>query len=180
MKNARLIITKRCNRDCPGCCNKYATVMSGCKYIASLSELAYYDVVSVTGGEPMLDWRDTLRKILILRFCGVKTIYLYTALYRPEIENILPHVDGVQFSLHAEATFDDLWNFQLFQGLIRKYPGKSYRAFIDNKIGLNELVIKPNLWHRLEIKPWLTETDLLNLQPNGLPQNEELFCLTTA
>jgi organic radical activating enzyme len=154
--------------------------MAGCKFIDKLTELAGYDTVCVTGGEPMLDWRRTLSIITHLRFIGVKTIFLYTALYRDQIAYILPHVDGVQFSLHAEATFDDLWNFQLFQGLIRKYPGKSYRAFIDNKIGLNDLVIKPNLWHRLEIKPWLTETDLLKLQPNGLPPTEELFCLTSA
>jgi len=50
---ARVLITQDCNRNCPNCCAEYSTIMSTmcpCK----VEDMANYDELLITGGEPML------------------------------------------------------------------------------------------------------------------------------
>ena len=116
-------------RKCPGCCNTYTTVMSTAKFV-KLEEVTGYDEVCITGGEPMLN-------------VGVT-------------EMIIDKLDGIQFSVHAEATLDDMWGFQQFQDLIHAYPQKTFRAYIDPRIKFS-IKIEPHVWFRFEIKRWIEE-----------------------
>lgn len=98
-----------------------------------------------------------------------KTVYLYTAMYHPQIREILPVVDGVQYTLHAPLSRVDLDGFQKFQDDIRLVRG-SYRLYIDPSI-TTPIVICPNLWRRVEVKPWILEGAC------PLPPGETLFIL---
>ena len=171
---ARLMITLNCPRSCKGCCNDYPRIMGQARRISSLEELRDFPVVMITGGEPMINVDRTTDIIGQVRLVNPEAkIFLYTALYKPEIEQLLPKVDGIQFSLHEGATPADVDDFQRFQEIIRRGSG-SYRLYVDPRVEY-PIYIEPKLWRRVEIKPWLTEDELLRQQPNGLPKNEELL-----
>ena len=50
MRKLRLLFTKDCNRNCPGCCNKDWDLDS----LPVCTDFTPYDLVMITGGEPML------------------------------------------------------------------------------------------------------------------------------
>ena len=69
----------------------------------------------------------------------------------------------------------DINGFQKFQEAIKEGHG-SYRLYIDPRVK-HGVSIQPNLWKRVEVKPWLTESELIQIQPNGLPKGEDLILL---
>lgn len=173
---ARLLITKACTRHCPGCCNTYPAIMAQIQTIASLTEITGFAECCITGGEPMLIPERVSAVVAELRARNPEShIYLYTALYRPEIKNLLPLLDGIHFTLHAGANRVDQRGFAAFQQLLRYHAG-SFRLYIDPRV-TRPVVIYPYVWTRVEVKPWLTEEQLLALQPGGLPPGEQLFYL---
>ena len=91
------------------------------------------------------------------------------ALYTDRMEEILDVVDGAQFSLHAEATSSDIYDFEAFQMLLIRRTG-SYRAYISQEIE-HSIAILPAVWTRVKLgkQSWLTEDELLAKQPGGLP-----------
>ncbi len=179
MKIARVIITFKCLRKCAGCCNTYKSIMSVAKLLDDITTLKDYDIVMITGGEPMLMPDRVIDLSKQLRSVSKCKIYLYTAYHKKleDLVSVLHYVDGIQYSLHAEATPYDIDDFHSFQNSISGYINKSFRLFIDNRI-IHFVKILPMLWKRVEIKHWLTEEELLNKQTNGLPAGEELFILT--
>lgn len=50
-KTARVIVTLKCNRNCPGCCN---TNLPEYREVHTDEELLDYEEIVITGGEPML------------------------------------------------------------------------------------------------------------------------------
>jgi MoaA/NifB/PqqE/SkfB family radical SAM enzyme len=176
---ARVITTFDCSRNCPGCCNTYGSIMSNARNISSLSELKNFQTICLTGGEPMEEPQRTIQIIKAIRKTNLKAkIFLYTALYKEEVKDIIQMVDGIHFTLHVNATKADLDGFQKFQEAIKSGNG-SYRLYIDPRVE-GSISIQPNLWHRIEVKPWLSEKELLDLQPKGLPRGEELIILNPA
>lgn len=171
-KIARVLITKKCQRNCTYCCNQYTTIMDNAQTINDLKVLKDYNTICITGGEPMLNPLRTRKIIQKLRNQKLSiTIYLYTAKYVPEIETILPLVQGVHFTLHSNSSEQDINDFQKFQQLIKNYyNGKSYRLYISPDI-FYTISIQPNLWKRVEIKPWIPEGKC------PLPTGETLFIL---
>ena len=169
MRIARTIITFDCPQDCDLCCNKYAPMqrlMTPC----SLEDLRVYDQVLITGGEPMLYPKEVIRIARALRNQSPdQTIYLYTALHTHRMKDILPHVDGVHFTIHKSATRADVERFYKFQNLIRGW-NKSFRLYLEPGIDKPIKVI-PNRWTRVEVKPWLQEHEM------KLPRGESLLVL---
>lgn len=53
-KTARVIITSKCDRKCPGCCNSKLDYTSLAKVIGGITALKDYEEVVITGGEPMI------------------------------------------------------------------------------------------------------------------------------
>ena len=47
---ARVIVTKKCNRKCKGCCNERLGLIDK----VSFEDLFKYEEICITGGEPML------------------------------------------------------------------------------------------------------------------------------
>ena len=54
-KTARVIITSKCDRKCPGCCNSKLDYTSLAKVIGGITALKDYEEVVITGGEPMIN-----------------------------------------------------------------------------------------------------------------------------
>lgn len=96
-------------------------------------------------------------------------VFLYTALYIPEIATILKLVKGIHFTLHYPTNDSDLGGFYKFQNLIKSRVG-SYRLYIDPEIDTSVL-IWPWVWSRVEVKPWIKEGEC------RLPIGEKLFIL---
>lgn len=65
MRKLRLLFTKDCNRDCPGCCNKDWDL----DHLPVCADFKPYDLVMITGGEPML-YPERLLK-LIRKIMGI-------------------------------------------------------------------------------------------------------------
>ncbi|GAH62941.1 unnamed protein product, partial [marine sediment metagenome] len=126
-----------------------------------IADLTSYDMICVTGGEPMLNVSRTLsiiRSIRDLRFrAGLdrQTIYLYTALFAEDAKWVLPWVDGIHFSLHDGADTPEIVGFHQMQDLLKGWSG-SARLYIDPRVK-TLLSLEPPVWSRIEVKPWLED-----------------------
>ena len=168
---ARVLITMKCQRHCDGCCNNYESLMSQAVFIDSVEQLAGHETVCVTGGEPMLDADRTVRIIHALRANAPRpTVYLYTAFNGWGMTRVVELVDGVHFSLHAEAGPADFEGFYDFQCLAMLYPEKSFRLYVDQRVSM-PIRIVPSVWRRVEVKPWIPEGRC------PLPEGETLYIL---
>ena len=178
MKHARVLITLRCNRHCAGCCNTYERVMSNVIPIRSVAELDIdFDTVSITGGEPMLFPELTLASIAQTRLsCPGAKVYLYTALHTTRMPEIVERVDGVHYTLHAEATRQDALGFQHFQDLIAgaHLRDKSFQLYVDPRCQ-QPIQVCPWLWSQVEIKPWMTEDEVIESRSRGRLAEETIY-----
>lgn len=118
---------------------------------------------------------ETLDIIRRLKEIKNFTVYLYTARWSlKRIEDLFPTheivhlVDGIHFTLHQNSTILDVVDFEDFQELIGKYKDKSFRLYIHPSVA-QRIRIQPNLWRRIEMKPFSVECPL--------PEREVLFIL---
>ena len=110
-KTARLIITYRCNRSCPGCCNGHGNSV---RNIENIKELLEYEEIIITGGEPMLLGEDLHEFIHALRYNHnyAGRIYLYTAFFKAwntRQSTMLAHINGITYTIHAESSDADIF-----------------------------------------------------------------------
>lgn len=174
----RVLITKKCNRKCKGCCNDYLGLVDR----VTFEELLKYDEIILTGGEPMLIPERAVELIHRLKFEGYKgKLWLYTANSRRlkrhwAVEMLLDEVDGITYTLHyekdAEKLRRDLADLRRLDQYFAENPfreERSDRLYIDSRIFDKEYV--NSLAHKwAEIKP-------LEWKENGdcsLPEGEEL------
>ena len=171
---ARVLITKDCNRKCPHCCSEFNTVMSTMRE-TTIPKLASYGEVMITGGEPMLYPERVKTFINLIREQNSTTkIYLYTALFTPELIDIIPLLDGIHYTLHIRANQNDVDGFTKFQEAVKPYhTTMSVRSYIDPAVEL-PVTIYPWLYYRLEVKPWIMEGEC------PLPDGEDLLYLREA
>jgi pyruvate-formate lyase-activating enzyme len=180
---ARVLITEDCNRGCSGCCNTYSRIMSSAQYIDNLGDLPQeLGEIMITGGEPILYPEKTQRitEELRGRYPSSK-LYLYSALYHDNLENIIPILDGFHYTIHEGAKERDLVLLDKLQGLLQRHQevwsDKSFRLYVDDKVNLAVRIV-PSVWNQVRISKWLIEQELLDKQPGGLPVGEHLFIYT--
>jgi pyruvate-formate lyase-activating enzyme len=168
---ARFIITKACQRSCPYCSNNYTNILKKAIPLEKIDILRPYKEVLLTGGEPMLypDRVEMFATALRAQNPEVK-LYLYSALYAPELDTLIKLLDGVHYSLHVPFTDADVEGFIEVQNMARVWTKKSFRLYIHPDIP-RALLIYPNSWKRLEVKPWLSEEEC------KLPAHEDLYIL---
>lgn len=180
---ARVLITEDCNRNCTGCCNNFESIMQHAQYIDTLYELPQFlTEIMISGGEPMLYPERTLRITRELRDqYPLSKIYLYSSFYNKNLEEIIPLLDGFQYTIHEGATESDLVLLDKLQELLenhrKDWHDKSFRLYIDDKVDLPVRVL-PNVWNKAKVSTWLTENELLDIQPNGIPEGELLYIYT--
>lgn len=171
MNIARILVTMKCEKHCDGCCNTYKSLMEKAIHIEDLMPLNGYDTFCITGGEPLLDWERTRRLIHEIQDRYQPKVYLYTAMWIEDMADVIRNVDGIHYTLHYPLTTTDYMGFLEFQKLIRENEDENtYRLYIDQRIE-QLLIIQPNLWTRVEVKPWILEGNC------PLPPNETLFIL---
>jgi pyruvate-formate lyase-activating enzyme len=168
MRKARIIMTLDCSRHCSYCCNKQPGLLDQGKMLEpEMTELKGYDEAMVTGGEPMLyPWEAANLASILRDDLKIPKIYLYSALYRPELWEIIGAFDGMHFTLHENASDSDVYQIELLEHLISKNLDKSFRLYINPAVG-HKVTISPHLWKRVEVKGFLN--------PCPLPKDEELF-----
>ena len=117
----------------------------------------------------MLDPDRTLEVVKKFHEQG-REVYLYTALFDYKIINLLPYLKGVHFTIHEGANLTEIDDFQKLQNVFIDFPTPSYRLYINPSVD-REIIIKPSIWSRVEIKSWIEEDSC------ELPNGEELFSL---
>ena len=175
MTKARLMVTKACGRDCSYCCNKYDSILKGAVLVSDLVQLPDdTQEIMITGGEPMLNPQRTIGIIKDLKRLYPKAkIFMYTALYDKAIYDIIPLVDGIQYTIHEGADWAEVTGLALFQEAIKSldaHKTKSFRMYVYPKVDV-ELTILPHLWKRVEVKAWLEEGEC------DLPEGETLYII---
>lgn len=99
---ARVIVTKKCNRKCKGCCNERLGLIDK----VSFENLFKYEEICITGGEPMLMSERVVEMIHRLRLQGYTgKIWLYTASSRKlksywACKMLIDAVDGITYTIH--------------------------------------------------------------------------------
>ena len=171
-KKARVILTFNCEKDCDYCCNKYTSIIDKAIPIDRKDleeELKDFHTIALTGGEPLLDLASTMAFVQRLRYGNpYRLIYLYTAKFEIASLWLLSLIDGVHFTLHEDTTKEEIESFEIIQRALKEHPSRSYRLYIHPGIK-HSITIIPNVWSRIESKPWLKEGEC------ELPEDETLF-----
>lgn len=169
-KTARVIITSKCDRKCPGCCNSKLDYTSLAKVIGGITALKDYEEVVITGGEPMINPAQLYTVIKMLRKQNKRQkIYLYTAcLTMDDHPVILKHLDGITVTVHAEATDEDIRNLNYMSSNLYD-EDLDMRLFIDKRVydryDLSNICMKT--WDVVRKLEWKEKCDPA--------ENEELF-----
>lgn len=99
MKKLRLILWEECNRNCPGCCNNDWNLRS----LDVETNYSGYDMILLTGGEPMMDpLRVHVAINEIRKQNPTAKIIMYTAYVSDfkAVISLLAHLDGLTVTLH--------------------------------------------------------------------------------
>lgn len=175
----RVIVTKKCNRKCKGCCNDYLGLVDKVDF----DSLFQYDEIIITGGEPMMISERVVEMIHRLKFSGYQgKIWLYTASSRRlnrywAVEMLIDEVDGITYTLHYSSKEDklkrDLTDLRRLDQYLADHAwsreGKSDRLYIDSRI-YNQEYVDSLKYKWAVVKP-------LEWKDNGdcpLPEGEEL------
>ena len=97
-KELRLFMWANCHKTCTMCCNQYWDLDA----LPDCEDYSPYDVISITGGEPLIDTRTIHNVIRQIRKTSKAEIYIYTAKV-DELADMLPVVyaaDGLTVTLH--------------------------------------------------------------------------------
>jgi len=140
--------------------------------INGFNDLNKYDILIITGGEPLLKplkvrgFIDAFKKI---KPKGI--IYLYTSIYTIDLNDFLPDIDGMTFTLHSDAKNSDFYEFKCIQtALINCSKKISTRLSVSPDI-TRPIDFIPNLWNEIKMKNWRNKKDCI------IPSNEDLYIL---
>ena len=160
MKKLRLLMTKTCNRSCSGCCNKDWDLDN----LPIADSYSDYEIIMITGGEPLLFPSELRDLIHDLRGKTKATIYVYTAkMDDPDLFiDILSRVDGITLTIHEKEDIPDFIKLcQAINPELIKRKGMRLNVFISACVS-NSII--PDWW----------DYKYINWIPNcPLPENEE-------
>lgn len=91
----RLLLFSSCNRTCPGCCNKQWDLDA----LPVATDFRGYDMVILTGGEPMLNPGLVVQVASKIR--RSTPVILYTAMPQ-ELPRVMSYLNGVTVTLHDQ------------------------------------------------------------------------------
>jgi len=130
MPKARVIVTEQCTRHCALCSNRFTSALAAMVPLRDVTELLDCTEISITGGEPLLVPARVgrlLARIYSRRDFITPEIWLYTSIYRPGLIGLLPLLDGVQFTIHADANEQDIADLKATEETLWKHPDKKNR-----------------------------------------------------
>ncbi len=159
-KTLRLLLWADCNRNCPKCCNNDHAIEQLPTYQGDYSE---FEMVILTGGEPMLYPQKVLEIIREIRQTSEAKIIMYTALYKFELMDILGELDGITFTLHDSESFIDWLLFTDSGNPVLREKTLRVNVFPADVHGWEKLGLVPLGWKIKEME-WIDNCPL--------PQNE--------
>ena len=166
MKKLRLILTEECHRECEGCCNKDWDLAS----LPRETDFAQYDMILLTGGEPMLDRDRTLSIIKRIHSQSPARLILYTAKIDDALAviDVLHHLHGMTITLHAQ---EDAVYFQQLVGTIEGFSPLEKRVRTKS--------LRLNIFKGVEVQwptpsMWQVKRDCEWIKDCPLPEGEVL------
>jgi hypothetical protein len=162
MNKLRLLVTKKCNRCCEGCCNKQWDLDK--LPLATHLDNYFADIIMLTGGEPLL-FPDKLEQLCCFIRQGTKAkIYIYTAKTNDvgAIIDLLPLVDGFTITLHEQKDVNSF--VQLYNCLESMPTLMSYKSM---RLNVFKGITMP------DIKGWQIKDNIEWINPCPLPENED-------
>lgn len=105
----RLLLWEECNRTCEGCCNKDFDLPN--LPVLNPEDALHYDLIMLTGGEPMLNPSTVTRTADHLRKYTDAKIVMYTAATYDSLRLpvVCTHLDGVTVTVHEPSDVNDLY-----------------------------------------------------------------------
>jgi len=180
----RLLLFEKCNRNCPGCCNKDWNL----KDLPIVESYKKYDEILLTGGEPLLNPVLIGQTVQDIKNQNRNAkIFLYTAKVDElnDITYVMRWVDGVTITLHDQSDVKPFKEFNNFIQLLKSYPDLfSLRLNIFKGIDVSDVDL--SLWKVKKDKEWIKDCPLPKRSyPNSdrhhhiiresLRQNQSLF-----
>ena len=158
----RLILFDECHRNCVGCCNKDWDIRN----LPVCNDFRGFDLIMLTGGEPMLHPNVILQTIEIIRSQTKAPIILYTALLEDKVMlgKVLDLIEGITITLHEP---EDIGAFMEFD---RYYPERTNKSFRINLFkGVEAAECSPR---------WKIKDDIVWIKNSPLPDGERLMRLS--
>lgn len=165
-KKLRLLVTKVCNRKCPGCCNKDWDLSAIPKI--GLIEMLDYEEIMITGGEPML-YPNLIKNLTsAIKFINPDCkVFIYTAhleavsnaFIKLNEDSHLKNVDGFHLTIHEDAGPVENAALYRIQQFPRIFEGKSMRLQVFPDV-TQSLQIRPSFWQRITFNPWIKNCPL--------------------
>lgn len=147
----RLLLHEKCLRNCAGCCNKDFDL----KALPECTDFRNYDLIMLTGGEPMLKTELIFEAVFNIRRQTKTPIILYTA-ETYGLPRMLKIVDGVTLTLHEPK---DIICFNFFDHHLPAsvFETKSMRLNVFKEAGT---VTTKNPWKIKDNIEWIENCPL--------------------
>jgi hypothetical protein len=153
----RLVLFDECHRACDSCCNQDIDLEN----LPVCESYAGYDLIMLTGGEPMLHPQIVMEAIRQIRREVQAPIILYTALTgdKEALSEIVRHIDGITVTLHDDADVQPFLAFDDFYAASWRTPRKSYRLNIFRGVQIDLGDVKGRWKVKAEIE-WIKNCPL--------------------
>lgn len=155
MKKLRLLVTERCSRNCPNCCNKNWDLSE----LPVEEDFSQYDMIMITGGEPMLDVKTLIDLIIKIKYETDAPIYVYTAMVNDTKATlrVLDWADGMTVTLHDQT---DVEPFLIFNASINAEDVRDKSLRLNIFRGVNINIESLTLWKVKNNIEWIENCPL--------------------
>lgn len=161
MNKLRLLLTEDCNRNCEGCCNKDWDLAA----LPVEINFSGYEMVMLTGGEPMLHPMSIVETVQIIREQNpAATIIMYTAKTDQYglLLAVLTYIDGLTVTIHDKADWKPFLQFNKFISLHQRFR-KLLRLNVFEQAGYAGFEFD---------RFWEVKKDIVWVKECPLPENE--------
>jgi molybdenum cofactor biosynthesis enzyme MoaA len=158
MKKLRLLLTKYCNRKCPGCCNNDWDIEG----LNIVTDFTPFEEIYITGGEPLLKPKLLKKTIKKIRSETMAKVFVYTAKTDRKhlLKSILKLVDGLTVTLHESR---DIGSFVKFSKKVK---------YLTASKSLRLNIFKGNETPKVE--GWKIKNNIVWIKNCPLPEGEVL------
>jgi organic radical activating enzyme len=158
-KQLRLLLFEECDRSCVGCCNGHWDL----KNLPVCGDYSPYDLIMLTGGEPLLRPHMTLDMIQRIRSQSKARIIVYTAKLKPfgAAMDVLVAADGMTVTLHEPSDLPVWRDFAYLVGDLSQNRSLRLNVFEDIELA------------RTDYRPgWAMKTGIRWVPNCPLPEGE--------
>lgn len=164
VKTLRLLVTKKCNKSCPGCCNKDWNL----DILPEVTHFNYNEII-LTGGEPMLVHEQLLTIIKYIRCISKAKIIVYTADVSDswKFMTLLLSIDGITVTLHEQKDVEDFYRLIQF---LTTFNYSTKKQIFKKSLRLN--IFKDIDYTNLDTIDWIVKDNIEWIKNCPLPRNE--------